>query len=103
VTVQEKLLETLAKLDSKGELNNLTDDYIQSFKNTIENLKQLLQRKNAQNGSLHSKVILIKKYSREMKTNYAKLLNKNGQALPTHLKDEPLVVEEENDDQNENL
>lgn len=38
-----------------------------------------------------------------MKTNYAKLLNKNGQALPTHLKDEPLVVEEENDDQNENL
>ena len=88
-SLSNQFREQAKKFDQEDGLGNLSDDYIDSYKREIENLKQLLEKKDQQVGELLSKNGGLRAYAGDLKEDLEKKYASDGKVMPRELSDAP--------------
>ena len=86
------------RYDKDANLDTLTDDYINSFKREVENLKQLLEKKDQQVLELLYKNEQLKAYASELKNDLQKKYSAEGKVMPRDLQEAPEALSPRKDE-----
>ena len=85
-----------ARYDSEqGRLDSLTDDYINAYQKQINNLNELLNKKEEQNLELLQKFGYLKTYASGMREELERRYTKEGKLMPKDFQEAPVALDPE--------
>ena len=95
--LSQQYREQAKRYDQENNIDRLTDDYVDSFKKQIDNLNQLLTKKEQQIAQLMDKNSSLKAYSNDLKEDLSKKYSDAGEVMPRELSDAPVALSPRND------
>jgi len=90
--IQEEYLKQMKKYERGQGIDNIPDQFVNSFKKHITNLEALLNLKDSQNQALHTSMSGLKVYARELKLRLERFYKMNNEVMPSHLVREPVSL-----------
>ena len=97
--MSEQYREQAKRYDQEEGLDQITDDYINSFKKEVSDLQDLLDRKDSQVSELMHKVEGLKAYAESLKADLEAKYNAEGSVMPRELQDAPEALSPRKDAQ----
>ena len=97
--MSEQYREQAKRYDQEEGLDQITDDYINSFKKEVDDLQDLLDRKDSQVSELMHKVEGLKAYAEKLKADLEAKYSAEGSVMPRELQDAPEALSPRKDAQ----
>ena len=95
--MSEQYRDQARRAEQQDGIENFSDDYVAAFQRQIDNLTELLEKKDTQLVELMNKNGQLKGYSSELREDLEQKYTKAGEVMPRELMMAPAVISPRND------